>query len=90
MNKSRMRLVFSILLVVIYNGLCVKVEEHYIRAIEIYELSLGPGDTNVAKTKNNLVRFSCRPNVVLTIGGGTGGRGAGTAPQLSAYRGLLI
>jgi len=38
--------------------LCTKVEEHYIRAIEIYEMSFGASDTNVAKTKSNLVRFT--------------------------------
>ena len=41
-----------------FRNLRFKVEEHYIRAIEIYETSLGPIDTNVAKTKNNLVRFA--------------------------------
>jgi len=53
--------------VVIYINLCVKVEEHYIRAIEIYESSLGASDTNVAKTKNNLVRFTGSLSVVLLL-----------------------
>ena len=30
---------------------------YYQRALEIYESQLGPDDPNVAKTKNNLVRF---------------------------------
>ena len=42
-------------------------EEHYIRAIEIYESSLGSSDINVAKTKNNLVRFTGGLNVVLSV-----------------------
>lgn len=31
-----------------------EVERYYQRALEIYELKLGPDDSNVAKTKNNL------------------------------------
>lgn len=34
-----------------------EVEEYYERALHIYQSRLGPDDTNVAKTKNNLVRF---------------------------------
>lgn len=34
-----------------------QVEQYYQRALEIYEGKLGPDDSNVAKTKNNLVRF---------------------------------
>lgn len=38
-----------------------QVEQYYQRALEIYESKLGPDDPNVAKTKNNLVRFwSCK------------------------------
>ena len=54
----------GILYVVIHINLCVKVEEHYIRAIEIYEMSLGASDMNVVKTKNNLVRFTCGPSAM--------------------------
>lgn len=32
-----------------------QVEQYYQRALEIYEGKLGPDDSNVAKTKNNLV-----------------------------------
>jgi len=53
--------------VVIFINLCTKVEEHYIRAIEIYDMSFGPSDTNVAKTKSNLVRFARSVNVVLVL-----------------------
>lgn len=31
-----------------------EVERYYQRALEIYEIKLGPDDPNVAKTKNNL------------------------------------
>jgi len=48
-------------------NLFIKVEEHYIRAIEIYESSLGSSDTNVAKTKNNLVWFSGGVSVVPSL-----------------------
>ena len=34
-----------------------QVEQYYQRALEIYEGKLGPDDSNVAKTKNNLVRM---------------------------------
>lgn len=34
-----------------------QVEQYYQRALEIYEGKLGPDDSNVAKTKNNLVRI---------------------------------
>lgn len=33
-----------------------EVEQHYERALHIYQSKLGPDDANVAKTKNNLVR----------------------------------
>lgn len=33
-----------------------EVEQHYARALSIYEALGGPHDPNVAKTKNNLVR----------------------------------
>lgn len=33
-----------------------EVEQHYARALSIYEALGGPNDPNVAKTKNNLVR----------------------------------
>lgn len=32
-------------------------EQYYQRALSIYETRLGPDDPNVAKTKNNLVRY---------------------------------
>ena len=35
----------------------LQVEKYYQRALEIYETKLGPDDPNVAKTKNNLVRW---------------------------------
>ena len=35
----------------------LQVERYYKRALEIYVHRLGPDDPNVAKTKNNLVRF---------------------------------
>ena len=34
-----------------------EVEYYYQRALEIYQTKLGPDDPNVAKTKNNLVRW---------------------------------
>jgi hypothetical protein len=36
----------------------MQVEQYYQRALEIYESKLGPDDPNVAKTKNNLVRYN--------------------------------
>jgi len=59
---KKLLLMCSILYVCIHINLCIEVEEHYIRAIEIYEMSLGASDMNVIKTKNNLVRFTCRPS----------------------------
>lgn len=38
-----------------------EVEQHYARALSIYEALGGPHDPNVAKTKNNLVRVTGDP-----------------------------
>jgi hypothetical protein len=37
-----------------FQGKYEEVERYYQRALEIYEVKLGPDDPNVAKTKNNL------------------------------------
>lgn len=37
-----------------FQGKYEEVERYYQRALEIYELKLGPDDPNVGKTKNNL------------------------------------
>lgn len=38
-----------------------EMEQHYARALSIYEALGGPHDPNVAKTKNNLVRVLWAP-----------------------------
>lgn len=46
---------FEVMLVDVF--ILFKVEKYYQRALEIYTTKLGPDDPNVAKTKNNLVRY---------------------------------
>ena len=41
-------------LIVPFQNKYEEVERYYQRALEIYESKLGPDDSNVAKTKNNL------------------------------------
>ncbi len=38
-----------------YLGRFDEVEHYYLRALEIFQLELGPDDPNVTKTMNNLV-----------------------------------
>lgn len=45
----------------------IQVEQYYQRALEIYESKLGPDDPNVAKTKNNLVRYTYCMMYVFTL-----------------------
>ncbi len=33
-----------------------EVEHHYQRAVEIFEMEMGPNDPNVSRTRSNLVR----------------------------------
>ena len=35
-----------------------EVEQYYQRALDIYQSKMGPDDSNVDKTKNNLVRMT--------------------------------
>lgn len=72
-----------------------EVEQHYARALSIYEALGGPHDQNVAKTKNNLVRAlrgtgPTRVRLPGALGRGPGwlkvGATAGGLPRLSPWR----
>lgn len=57
MNSSafpRQRVCFDCTTERLLQGKYEEVERYYQRALEIYEMKLGPDDPNVAKTKNNL------------------------------------